>query len=145
MDDSTHVTEAFEKGGGERLMKKLPEGIESQLGKWFDKGVELSGGEWQAVALGRAFARDTARVLVLDEPTAALDAAAEHAVFERFRELTRGKTALLISHRLPTVRMADRIVVLEGGELRESGTHDELVKKGGLYASLFELQASGYR
>jgi ATP-binding cassette subfamily B protein len=145
MDDAAHVTDAFEKGGGERLMKKLPEGIESQLGKWFEKGVELSGGEWQAVALGRAFARDTARVLVLDEPTAALDAAAEHAVFERFRELTRGKTALLISHRLPTVRMADRIVVLEGGELRESGTHDELVKKGGLYASLFELQASGYR
>ena len=143
--DDSHVIESFEKGGGARLMKKLPAGLDSQLGKWFDTGVELSGGEWQAVALGRAFARDEARVLVLDEPTAALDAEAEHTVFERFRELTQGKTALLISHRLPTVRMADRIVVLEGGELRETGSHDELVKKGGLYASLFELQASGYR
>jgi ATP-binding cassette subfamily B protein len=126
-------------------MGRLAQGLDTQLGKWFDAGVELSGGEWQTVALSRAFSREGARVLVLDEPTAALDAQAEHAIFERFRELTRGRTSVLISHRFPTVRMADRIVLMDGGEVKEAGTHEELVAQGGTYARLFDLQASGYR
>ena len=114
------------------------------LGRRFDGGVELSGGEWQKVALGRAYMRD-AQVLILDEPTASLDARAEYEVFLRFAELTRGRMAVLISHRFSTVRMADRILVLQGGELIDQGTHDELVGRGGLYAELFGLQAAGYR
>ena len=107
-------------------------------------GVELSGGEWQKLALARAYMRE-AQVVILDEPTAALDARAEHEVFQRFTELTRGKTAVLISHRFSTVRMADRIVVLERGALCEVGTHEELVQQNGRYADLFQLQARGYR
>ena len=114
------------------------------LGRRFEGGVELSGGEWQKVALARAYMRD-AQLLILDEPTAALDARAEYQVFLRFSELTAGKMAVLISHRFSTVRMADRILVLRGGELVEQGTHDELVARGGLYAELFQLQAAGYR
>src|SRR5947208_14699301 len=114
------------------------------LGRRFDGGVELSGGEWQTGALGRADLRD-AQVLILDEPTASLDARAEYDVFLRFAELTKGRMALLISHRFSTVRMAERILVLQGGELIDQGTHDELVTKGGLYAELFGLQAAGYR
>jgi ATP-binding cassette subfamily B protein len=114
------------------------------IGKRFGNGVDLSGGEWQKVALGRAYMRD-AQLLILDEPTAALDARAEHEVFVRFAELTKGKTAVLISHRFSTVRMADRILVLENGNLLEIGTHAELLAFGGRYAELFTLQAEGYK
>jgi ATP-binding cassette subfamily B protein len=114
------------------------------LGRRFDGGVELSGGEWQKVALGRAYMRD-AQVLILDEPTAALDARAEYEVFLRFAELTKGRMAVLISHRFSTVRMAGRILVLQGGELVDQGTHEELLARGGLYSELFSLQAAGYR
>jgi ATP-binding cassette subfamily B protein len=114
------------------------------LGRWFERGNELSGGQWQKIALGRAFMRDGA-VLVLDEPTSALDAEREYAIFERFRALTAGKIALLISHRFSTVRMADRIAVLEQGRLTELGSHAELLALDGTYARLFNLQAAGYR
>jgi ATP-binding cassette subfamily B protein len=126
------------------LAAKLPGSYDQQLGKRFAQGVELSGGEWQKVALARAYMRD-AQVLILDEPTSALDARAEYSVFERFAELTKGKSAVLISHRFSTVRMADRILVLEKGEMIEIGSHHELLKKGGRYAELFNLQALGYK
>ena len=114
------------------------------LGKWFDQGHQLSGGEWQKVALARAFMRD-AQILILDEPTAALDAEAEYELFARMQELTTGKTAIFISHRFSTVRLADRIMVLEEGGLIEQGTHEELLALGGRYAELFNLQAASYR
>jgi ATP-binding cassette subfamily B protein len=126
------------------LAAKLPGAYDQQLGKRFADGVELSGGEWQKVALARAYMRD-AQLLILDEPTSALDARAEFNVFERFAELTKGRSAVLISHRFSTVRMADRILVLEKGELIEIGSHEELLLKGGRYAELFDLQAAGYR
>jgi len=126
------------------LAAKLPGKYDQQLGKRFADGVELSGGEWQKIALARAYMRD-AQLLILDEPTSALDARAEYNVFERFAELTKGKSAVLISHRFSTVRMADRILVLEKGELVEIGSHEELLIKGGRYAELFDLQAMGYR
>ncbi|MBC8156208.1 MAG: ABC transporter ATP-binding protein [Bacteroidetes bacterium] len=126
------------------VIAKLPGGYDQVLGRNFAKGVELSGGEWQKVALGRAYMRD-AQVLILDEPTAALDARAEYDVFQRFAELTRGKTAILISHRFSTVRMADRILVLENGQFLEIGSHDELLARNGRYAELFHLQARGYQ
>jgi ATP-binding cassette subfamily B protein len=126
------------------LAAKLPGAYDQQLGKRFAQGVELSGGEWQKVALARAYMRD-AQLLILDEPTSALDARAEFMVFERFAELTKGKSAVLISHRFSTVRMADRILVLENGELIEIGSHKELILKDGRYAELFNLQAMGYR
>jgi ATP-binding cassette subfamily B protein len=114
------------------------------LGRRFDDGVDLSGGEWQKVAIARAYMRD-AQVLILDEPTAALDARSEFEVFQRFKELSRDKTAVLISHRFSSVRMADRIVVLADGMIEATGTHDELLQQQGRYAELFELQAAGYR
>jgi ATP-binding cassette subfamily B protein len=126
------------------LAEKLPGGYDQQLGKRFADGVELSGGEWQKVALARAYMRD-AQLLILDEPTSALDARAEYQVFQRFAELTKDRSAILISHRFSTVRMADRILVLEKGELKEIGSHEELLAKGGIYAELFELQAQGYK
>jgi ATP-binding cassette subfamily B protein len=123
---------------------RLENGLDQMIGRRFEGGVDLSGGEWQKVALARAYMRD-AQILILDEPTATLDARAEHRVFERFTALTRGKMAVLISHRFSTVRMASRILVLEEGEIREQGTHEELLALGGQYSELFELQAAGYR
>jgi ATP-binding cassette subfamily B protein len=126
------------------LLPRFPLGYRQMLGRRFDEGVDLSGGEWQKVALARAYLRD-AQVLILDEPTAALDARAEYEVFLRFSELVAGRMAILISHRFSTVRMADRIIVLRGGTVEESGTHEELVARGGLYEELFRMQAEGYR
>ncbi len=127
-----------------QLIESLPGKYEQMLGRRFNNGVDLSGGEWQKIALARAYMKD-AQVLILDEPTAALDARAEYEVFQRFAELTKGKSAVLISHRFSTVRMADRILVLEKGQLIEIGTHEELLEKGGRYAELFKLQAMGYQ
>jgi ATP-binding cassette, subfamily B, bacterial len=135
---------AAEKSRADRLLTRFPDGLDQMLGRRFEGGVDLSGGEWQKFALARAYLRD-AQVLILDEPTAALDAVAEAEVFARFDDLSRGKMALLISHRFSTVRKSDRIVVLEGGQIYEEGTHDQLVAHGGRYASLFELQAASYR
>ncbi|WP_133273844.1 ABC transporter ATP-binding protein [Hymenobacter radiodurans] len=126
------------------VVQKLPAGYDQIIGRRFAGGVDLSGGEWQKIALGRAYMRD-AQLLILDEPTAALDARAEHEVFQRFADLTKGKTAVLISHRFSTVRMADRILVIENGEFVEIGSHPELLARGGRYAELFALQAAGYR
>ena len=135
---------AAEKSMASGVIAKLRGGYDQMLGRRFEGGVDLSGGEWQKMALGRAYLRD-AQLLILDEPTASLDARSEFEVFERFAELTYGKMALLISHRFSTVRMADRIVVLEGGRLVEEGTHAQLISLGGRYASMFEMQAASYR
>jgi ATP-binding cassette subfamily B protein len=135
---------AAHKSLADTVVSKLPASYDQMLGRRFEGGVELSGGEWQKMALARAYLRD-AQLLILDEPTAALDARSELEVFERFAELTEGKMALLISHRFSTVRMADRIVVLSGGRLIEEGNHQELMARGGLYASMFEMQAASYR
>jgi ATP-binding cassette, subfamily B, bacterial len=135
---------AAKKSLAEGVIQKLPNGYDQMLGRRFETGVDLSGGEWQKVALARAYLRD-AQILVLDEPTAALDARSEHEVFERFAELTKGKMALLISHRFSTVKMADRIIVLEKGVIAEQGRHEQLMARGGRYAEMFELQASSYR
>jgi ATP-binding cassette subfamily B protein len=145
MDDDLRVQRAVDQGGARELVASFAGGLETQLGRWFKGGVELSGGQWQKVALARAFMRDEADILILDEPTAALDAEAEHAVFQRFRALAQGRTTILISHRFPTVRMADRIIVLEDGRVIEEGTHAELLAAGARYARLFALQAQGYR
>jgi ATP-binding cassette subfamily B protein len=126
------------------VIARLPGGYEQMIGKRFRNGIELSGGEWQKLAIARAYMRE-AQVLILDEPTAALDARSEYEVFRRFKELSRGKTAVLISHRFSSVRMADRILVLADGAVEAAGTHEELVAQAGRYAELFELQAAGYR
>jgi len=138
------IEAAAEKSLASTVVQKLPNKYEQALGKRFNDGVELSGGEWQKVALARAYMRE-AQLLILDEPTSALDARAEYQVFQRFAELTQGKIAVLISHRFSTVRMADRILVLDQGNMLEIGTHEELLASGGRYAELFELQAMGYR
>ena len=138
------IQSAAHKSLASDVIAKLSEGYDQMLGRRFETGVELSGGEWQKIALARAYMRD-AQLLILDEPTAALDARSELEVFERFAELTKGKMALLISHRFSTVRMADRIVVLSGGRLTEEGTHQQLMSRGGLYAEMFEMQAASYR
>jgi ATP-binding cassette subfamily B protein len=138
------LTRAAHQAGASEVIGRLPNGMETVLGNYFDTGEELSVGEWQKIALARALLRE-AQVIVLDEPTSAMDASAEYDMFKRFRELAAGRTAILVSHRLSTVKMADRIYVLRGGRVVESGTHDELVERAGRYADLFEAQASGYR
>jgi ATP-binding cassette, subfamily B, bacterial len=143
-NDQQLIEAAARQSLAHALAERLPARYDQELGRRFRSGVELSGGEWQKVALARAYMRD-AQLLILDEPTAALDARAEYEVFQRFAELTAGRTAVLISHRFSTVRMADRILVLEKGEMLEAGSHQELLERGGKYAELFELQASGYR
>lgn len=142
--DRRRIEEAARRSLADEIVARLPDGFDQLLGKRFKQGVELSGGEWQKVAIARAYMRD-ADLLILDEPTAALDARAEYNVFQRFRDLSRGKTAVLISHRFSTVRMADRILVLDSGRVIEAGTHQDLVAARGRYADLFELQAAGYR
>ena len=138
------IEEAARKSQASQVIRKLPERYDQMLGRRFEGGVDLSAGEWQRIALARAYLRD-AQLLILDEPTAALDAKSELQAFERFAELTAGKMALLISHRFSTVRMVDRIVVLEGGKLVEEGTHAQLLASGGRYATMFEMQAANYR
>jgi len=137
------IKDAAKKSLADTVIEKLPGEYDQILGKRFDKGIDLSGGQWQKIALGRAYMRD-AQLLILDEPTSALDARAEHEVFIRFADLIEGKSAVLISHRFSTVRMADRILFLENGELLELGSHEELLAKDGKYAELFHLQAQGY-
>jgi ATP-binding cassette, subfamily B, bacterial len=144
LDDTAAIAAAATQSGASTVIEALPEGYDTVLGKWFDGGVNLSGGEWQKVALGRAFMRD-AQILILDEPSAALDAKAEYELFSRLQQLAHGRTAIFISHRFSTVRKADRILVFEMGKLIEQGTHDELLALNGRYAELFNLQAESYR
>ncbi len=144
IDNTEAIVSAAHKSLADDVVAKLDDGYEQMLGRRFEMGVDLSGGEWQKLALARAYLRD-AQLLVLDEPTAALDARSEFEVFERFAELTEGKMALFISHRFSTVRMADRIIVLAGGQIAEEGNHQQLMALGGRYAEMFELQASSYR
>jgi len=138
------IEQSAEKSLADLLVQRLPAKYDQALGRRFNNGVELSGGEWQKIALARAYMKD-AQLLILDEPTSALDARAEYEVFQRFAELTKGKSAVLISHRFSTVRMADRILVLDKGQMIEIGSHEELLALGGRYAELFHLQAKGYR
>ncbi|MGI9077311.1 MAG: ABC transporter ATP-binding protein, partial [Gemmatimonadaceae bacterium] len=142
--DSPRIAEAARRTGADSIIQSLPKGYDTMLGRQFDQGAELSLGQWQKLALARAFLRET-QLLVLDEPTAALDPRAEAEVFDQFQELAKGRTAILISHRLSTVRNTDRILVLVNGHIAEVGAHDELVERAGVYADLFETQARPYR
>ena len=144
VDNRTLIKESAEKSLAHLLAERLPDQYDTALGRRFNNGIELSGGEWQKVALARAYMKE-AQILILDEPTSALDARAEYEVFQRFAELTKDKTAVLISHRFSTVRMADRILVLEKGQIIEMGSHEELLQEKGRYAELFTLQAKGYK
>jgi len=144
MGDRARIERAARKGMADEVVAGLPRGYDQVIGRRFKDGVDLSGGQWQKIAIARAYMRD-AQVMILDEPTAALDARSEYEVFERFKELSDNKTAVLISHRFSSVRMADRILVLADGKVEASGTHAELMAQGGRYAELFELQAAGYR
>ncbi|KKB76086.1 ABC transporter ATP-binding protein [Devosia soli] len=143
-DNQARIDQAAEQSLADSVIAKLPKGYDQQLGRLFKQGRDLSGGEWQKMAIARSYMRD-AELIILDEPTAALDAKAEAEVFARFKGLASGKTAVIISHRFSTVRMADRILVLEHGAILEAGTHEELLARNGRYAELFELQAAGYR
>jgi ATP-binding cassette subfamily B protein len=144
-EDEARWRTAADKGRASEFIETLPLGYHTQLGKWFRDGRELSGGQWQKIALSRAFMRIRADILVLDEPTAAMDAQAEAEVFEHFRQLARERITILISHRFSTVRMADQIAVLNRGRIVERGSHEELMQLNGRYAQLFTLQARGYR
>jgi ATP-binding cassette subfamily B protein len=144
LDRLEQIVESARKSGAHSVIENLPDGYRTMLGRWFHGGHELSVGQWQKIALARAFMRD-AEILVLDEPTASLDAETEYEIFRRFQELTVGKMAILISHRFSTVRMADRIVVIQEGRIVEIGNHHDLLKQGGIYGHLFSLQAEGYR
>lgn len=144
LSNRQQIKKAAEKGGADEMIGRLPQGYDTQLGKWFAEGHELSQGQWQKIALSRAFMRQ-AEILILDEPTASLDAQQEHRIYERFHSLTKDKTAVLISHRFSTVRMADRIVVLKNGRILEIGSHEQLLQQNGFYAQLFQQQAAGYR
>ncbi|GAA5072937.1 ABC transporter ATP-binding protein [Lysobacter panacisoli] len=144
MTDAARIRDAARRAMADEVIEGLPLGYDQLVGRRFKTGVDLSGGQWQKIAIARAYMRD-AQVMILDEPTAALDARSEFEVFQRFKELSEGKTAVLISHRFSSVRMADRILVLAGGRLEASGTHEQLLAQGGRYAELFELQAAGYR
>ncbi len=144
LDNRELIEQSAEKSLANILANKLPQQYDQALGRRFNNGIELSGGEWQKIALARAYMKE-AQLLILDEPTSALDARAEYEVFQRFAELTKGKSAVLISHRFSTVRMADRILVLDNGEQIEMGSHEELLERNGRYAELFQLQAMGYR
>jgi ATP-binding cassette subfamily B protein len=144
LPDLDKIREAAQKSLADGVIGKVAGGYDQMLGRRFEGGVDLSGGEWQKLALARAYLRES-QVLILDEPTAALDARAEFEVFQRFNELTTDKMALFISHRFSTVRMAERIIVLENGSITEEGSHDRLMARGGIYASMFELQAASYR
>jgi ATP-binding cassette subfamily B protein len=145
LEDRTRIVKAAEEGGASTVIATLPNQYDTMLGGWFEKGQELSSGQWQKLAVARAFMRDDAEVLILDEPTASIDAEAEHALFERFQALAADRIAIVISHRFSTVRMADQIAVLHNGQVEELGSHDELMTKDGRYAHLFRLQARGYR
>ena len=144
LDDGARIRDAARQAMADGMIQALPLGYDQVIGRRFKNGVDLSGGQWQKIAIARAYMRD-AQVMILDEPTAALDARSEFEVFQRFKELSQRRTAVLISHRFSSVRMADRILVLAGGRVEASGTHDELMAQGGRYAELFELQAAGYR
>ncbi|HHA2761248.1 MULTISPECIES: ABC transporter ATP-binding protein [Stenotrophomonas] len=144
MDDQARIADAARRGMAEEVIDDLPGGYDQLIGRRFKQGVDLSGGQWQKIAIARAWMRN-AQVMILDEPTAALDARSEFEVFQRFRELADNRTAVLISHRFSSVRMADRILVLADGRIEASGTHEQLMAEGGRYAELFELQAAGYR
>jgi ATP-binding cassette, subfamily B, bacterial len=144
LDKLEQIIESARKSGAHSIIENLPDGYRTMLGRWFHGGHELSVGQWQKIALARAFMRD-AEILVLDEPTASLDAETEYEIFRRFQELTVGKMAILISHRFSTVRMADRIVVIQEGRIAEIGSHDDLLDQRGIYSHLFSLQAEGYR
>jgi ATP-binding cassette subfamily B protein len=142
--DEARIRGAAAQAGADTVVESLPKGYDTTLGKWFEEGVELSAGDWQRVALARAFLRDAA-IVILDEPTSSLDAKVEHEVFGRLRQLARDRTAIFISHRMSTARLADCIYVLANGALVERGTHDELDAAGGTYSTLFRLQAESYR
>ncbi|NQU11610.1 ATP-binding cassette domain-containing protein, partial [bacterium] len=142
--DHERILEAARCSGGDQVIAGLPDGYETILGKMFEKGEELSMGEWQKVALARAFLRDS-QIIILDEPTSSLDVKSEHEIIQRFRLLAAGQTGIIISHRLSTVRMVDRILVLENGRISENGSHDVLVRRNESYACLFEMQAQRYR
>lgn len=144
MNDESHVLRAIDRGGAGELLQEFPKGLDTSLGTWFKDGQELSGGQWQKVAVSRAFMREEADILILDEPTAALDAEAESRAFQKFKELTAEKTSLIISHRFPVARLADQILVIEHGQIQEAGSHEQLMASHGRYAQLFTLQAQGY-
>jgi ABC-type multidrug transport system fused ATPase/permease subunit len=145
LEEEKQWANAADKGTATPFIESLPEGFQTQLGRWFRGGQELSGGQWQKIALSRAFMRRDADILVLDEPTSAMDAEAETRIFDQFRVATENQMAILISHRFSTVRRADEILVLSAGKVLEYGTHEELLAKNGRYAKLFNMQAAGYQ